>query len=174
MFTIVSISLLAQGIRLRRSSYDQRLIDERKVRQRLAHIAWKDRLNPSASPTQLQRWITEGSATPDAVKGTATKSGKSAAKTPCAKKPTLAKAKSAETRERLRRRRHRDKSKLVLGGIRIKRRITSHDSTSSHRDGTQRKRKRSAASIAAAAGATATSQRQLPPKKRRKRRSITG
>ena len=174
VFTIVSISLLAQGVRLRHSSYDQHLIDNKKVRKRLAHIAWKDRLNPSASPSQLQRRVTQGSTPRDTAKGKGPTSGKSATKTPSAKTPTLAKAKRAETRERLRRRRYRDRSKLVLGGIRVKRRITSHDSTLSHQDGTQRNRKRSAASIAAAAGAAPTSQRQLPPQKRRKRHAAPG
>ena len=174
VFTIVSISLLAQGVRLRRSSYDQRLIDSRKIRRRIAHIAWKDRLNPSASPTQLQRWATLGGASTATAKKPGKKATKSDDKTPSARKATVAKAKRAETRERLRRRRHRDKSKLVLGGIRVKRRITSHDSNTTHKDGTQRNRKRSAASIAAAAGAAATSQRQLPPKKRRKRHKAQG
>ena len=77
----------------------------------------------------------------EADKRKAPMSGKSAKKTPCAKKPTLATAKRAEMRERLRRQRHRDKSKLVLGRIRVKRRITSHDPITWRRDWTPKNQK---------------------------------
>ena len=81
----------------------------------------------------------------------------------------MAKIKHTSNRERLRRRRQRDKSKLVLGGTKVKRRIRSTDRISTGASSTAGSQKRSAATIAAATGAQDLSQRQLPPKNKRKR-----
>ena len=169
---ILSIALLAQGIRLHASSYSQHIVDDRQVRRRLAHIAWRDRLDSDSGPTRLNRWLTQGTADAHSTAHSAGHATKSAETTVSAKKATVSKAKRACSRERLRRRRQRENSKLVLGGTRIKRRVTSTDRIPSGNDSAHRSRKRSAASIAVAAGATDTSQRHLPPKKKRKRPPI--
>ena len=108
---ILSIALLAQGIRLHVSSYSQHIVDDRQVPRRLAHIAWRDCLDSDSGLTRLNRWLTQGIADAHSTAHPAGHATKLAETTVSAKKATVSKAKRACFRERLRRRRQPRKFK---------------------------------------------------------------
>jgi len=164
IFMLISMALCVQGITLCPTSYTQDLVDERNIRKRLAHVAWLDRIDTSPSSGSLRHWLQQENTT--APTATGPRRSKKAAEM----KPKVASAKRLAARERLKRRRRRDRSKLSLGGTRMKRRIRSTDRVTTGSVSQLTNRKRSAASIAAAASRQHTSsQRLLPPAKKRKR-----
>ena len=80
-------------------------------------------------------------------------------------------ASKEKSKQRRRQRKHRQDSKLTLGGVKLTRRVTTTDSVSTGTATALTNRKRSAASVAAGlAKEDERSQRQLPPQKRPKKK----
>ena len=167
IFTLVSMAMLIQGIRLTPRTYTQELITNNDIRRRLAHTIWTSRLPPTPGVSRLDQWLRD---TPASTSKTQTPVLPRKQAAPKSAGKTVAKQKAAaKAKVRRDQRRRRNNSKLSLGGVKVKRKVHSHDRVNTGTAGQLSNRKRSAASIAAEIASKAdTSQRHLPRKKRKK------
>ena len=100
VFMILSMALLAQGIRLSASTYSQATVDDRQIRRRIAHIAWLDRLEPESESATITQWFGQRTTgAPPPPQQPHPKSTQSGSKQVPAKKALTAKMKGTSNRE---------------------------------------------------------------------------
>jgi hypothetical protein len=154
IFALVSMSLLSNGTILRQDSYSQSIIYDRQTRRRIAYLTWASGIDHPTTP-----WIAN-STNPHA---------------PGARNRARAGCATSKTVEKPRRKRKRKEQRMVLGGVRIRRKLTSTTYTDRTRPRQLLNRKRSTASIAdELAQPPPTTQRQIPARKRARQDTPTG
>ena len=161
IFTLASISLLAQKIPLTTRSYTEAELHLHDTRKRIALLLWQASHN---HPRQRPRSATS-SRTPPSFTSTTRRPQKTSSRHSVPHQTSRLAAK-----ERNKRRRQRRKQNLVLGGTRTRGKIHSSDLAQTQQLSTLINRKRSAASVAEGqASTTAITQRHAPPKKRKRK-----
>ena len=146
IFTLVSMALLSNGTRLQQDSYSQSIIHGRQTRRRIAYLIWSSGVNHPTTP-----WSKNLTA-PHAPGGhNTTQTRRAAARYP----------------RRLGKKRKREEHKVVLGGVKVRRKLTWYTYTDRALPRQLLNRKRSTSSIAnETAKPPPTTQRQIPARKR--------
>ena len=166
VFSLTSITLLAQKAALSPRSYTEADLQTYNTRQRIAYLLWKASTNqpqPRRSSTPRPRRTTPQSASSSSSSAPL---GKRPRKQPAPKPST---AGSSTTKARNKRRRQNNNQRVTVGSSRPHGIVTSRDIAPSMQLAGIVNRKRSAESVAKGdASTTPTTQRHAPPKKKKR------
>ena len=153
IFTLVSLALLSNGTRLQQDSYSQSIIRTRQTRRRIAYLIWSSGVDHPTTP-----W-NENLTEPHAPGGQSRPRRRAATRT----QRTPGK------------KRKRKEHRVVLGGVRVRRKLTSNTYADRAMPQPLLNRKRSTSSIAnETAQPPPTTQRQIPARKRARHSDTTG
>jgi len=127
IFTLVSLALLSNGTRLQQDSYSQSIIHTRQTRRRIAYLIWSSGVDHPTTP-----W-NENLTAPHAPGG---------------QNRTRTRRAAAKTSKRPGRKRKREEHRVVLGGVKVRRKLTSNTYTDRAQPRLLLNRKRLTSSIA--------------------------